>query len=224
MRYQVITPGINFYFRTDDFRSNKRNSIGLYYYSVKRDDPPDSYTTPNYELFYLRHLFSNRGALKHITIETGLQYSKKFSKFEMTFDYRRLLSNGSQFTARFFAGKFLSHGQQEQIVMAEGGFKSMVLPVTANDYLLTSNLTLGVWKWIELYADFGILKNHGVNSDFLYGSGIRFNILPDYLEIFFPLHTSNGWEFNEIPYETKIRFILTFSPKQLSNLFSRRWF
>ena len=256
LRYQVITPGINFYFRTDDFRSNKRNSIGLYYYSVKRDDPPDSFTTPNYELLYLRHLFSNRGALKHITIETGLQYSKKFTKFEMIFDYRRLLSNGSQFTARFFAGKFLSHGQQEtnffdfnlnrpqdylfrynyfgrsendglfsqQIVMAEGGFKSMVLPVTANDYLLTSNLTLGVWKWIELYADFGILKNHGVNSHFLYGSGIRFNILPDYLEIFFPLHSSNGWEFNEIPYETKIRFILTFSPKQLSNLFSRRWF
>ena len=31
----------------------------------------------------------------------------------MTFDYRRLLTNGSQFTARFFAGKFLSHGQQE---------------------------------------------------------------------------------------------------------------
>ena len=108
--------------------------------------------------------------------------------------------------------------------MAEGGFKSMVLPVTANDYLLTSNLTIGVWRWIELYADFGMLKNHGVNSHFLYGSGIRFNILPDYLEIFFPLHTSNGWEFNEIPYETKIRFILTFSPKQLSNLFSRRWF
>lgn len=256
LRYQVITPGINLYFRTDDFRSNKRNAIGLYYYSVMRDDPPDPIITPNYELFYLRYIFSNRGALKHTTFETGLQYSKKFTKVEMTFDYRRLFPNGSQFTARFFAGKFLSHNQREtnffdfnlnrpqdylfrynyfgrsesdgffsqQIVMAEGGFKSRLFPATANDYLLSSNLTLGVWKWIELYTDFGILKNHGANPHFLYGSGVRFNILTDYLEIFFPLHTINGWEFNEIPYETKIRFILTLSPKQLTKLFSRRWF
>ena len=175
---------------------------------------------------------------------------------EMTFDYRKLLTNGSQFTARIFAGKFLSHNQREtnffdfnlnrpqdylfrynyfgrsendgffsqQIVMAEGGFKSMLIPTTANDYLLTTNLTMGIWKWIEAYIDLGILKNRRSNPHFLYGSGIRFNILPDYLEIFFPLHTNKGWEFNQIPYETKIRFILLLSPKQLSKLFSRRWF
>ena len=256
LRYQVITPGINLYFRTDDFRSNKQNAIGLYYFSVKRDSPPDPITNPNYELFNLRYVYSNRGALKHTTFETGLQYSKKFTKVEMTFDYRKLLTNGSQFTARIFAGKFLSHNQREtnffdfnlnrpqdylfrynyfgrsendgffsqQIVMAEGGFKSMLFPTTANDYLLTTNLTMGIWKWIEAYIDLGILKNRKSNPHFLYGSGIRFNILPDYLEIFFPLHTNKGWEFNEIPYETKIRFILLFSPKQLSKLFSRRWF
>ena len=100
----------------------------------------------------------------------------------------------------------------------------MLFPTTANDYLLTTNLTMGIWKWIEAYIDLGILKNRKSNSHFLYGCGIRFNILPDYLEIFFPLHTNKGWEFNQIPYETKIRFILLLSPKQLSKLFSRRWF
>ena len=47
--------------------------------------------------------------------------------------------------------------------MAEGGFKSKLLPVTANDYLITINLTLGVWKWIEAYTDLGILKNQNKN-------------------------------------------------------------
>jgi hypothetical protein len=83
---------------------------------------------------------------------------------------------------------------------------------------------MGIWKWIEAYVDLGILKNRNHNPHFLHGSGIRLNILPDYLEIFLPLHTNKGWEFNENHYETKIRFILLFSPKQLSKLFSRRWF
>ena len=108
--------------------------------------------------------------------------------------------------------------------MAEGGFKSMILPNTSNDFLLTTNLTIGIWKWIEAYFDIGTLKNRIGKPHFLYGSGIRFNILPDYLEIFLPIHSNNGWEFNENPYESKIRFILLFSPKQLSQLFSRRWF
>ena len=256
LRYQVITPGINLFFRTPDFRSNKRSALSLYYYSVKRDSPPDPVTTPNYELFYLRYTNSNRGALKYSSFNTGIQLSKKFTKIEMSFDYRRLLPNGSQFTARFFAGKFLKHNQREstffdfnlnrpqdylfrynyfgrseddgvfsqQIVMAEGGFKSLLLPATANEYLLSTNLTIGIWKWIEAYTDLGVVKNHKRNPHFFYGSGVRLNVLPDYMEIFFPLHTSNGWEFSEVPYETKIRFILTFSPKQLTNLFSRKWF
>ena len=90
-----------------------KNSIGLYYYSVNRDSPPDPITNPNYELLNLRYIYSNRGALKHTTFETGLDYSKRFAKLEMTFDFRRLMSNGSQFSLRIFAGKFLSHNQRE---------------------------------------------------------------------------------------------------------------
>jgi hypothetical protein len=255
LRYQVITPSINFLFRTPDFRSNKRHSLGLYYYSVKRESPPYPVTNPNYELFNLRYFYSNRGALKHITFGSNVQLSEKFSKVEMTFDFRRLLANGSQFTARFFAGKFLNHNIREtkffdfnlnrpqdylfqynffgrsesegvfsqQIVMAEGGFKSILSAATANDYLLTTNLTMGVWKWIEVYTDLGILKGHSTNPYFLYGSGIRLNFLPDYLEIFFPLHSTNGWETEDSSYKTKIRFILTLRPKQLAGLFSRKW-
>ena len=108
--------------------------------------------------------------------------------------------------------------------MAEGGFKSMLLPTTANDYLLTTNLTMGIWKWIEAYIDLGILKNRKSNSHFLYGCGIRFNILPDYFEIFFPLYSSNGFEPTQSRYATKIRFIFTPRLRTLSSLFTRKWF
>ncbi|MEK9603505.1 MAG: hypothetical protein VW127_03675, partial [Flavobacteriaceae bacterium] len=89
---------------------------------------------------------------------------------------------------------------------------------------LSTNLTLGIWKWIEGYVDLGILKNHNANPYYLYGSGIRLNILPDYLELFFPLHNNDGWEIDNTPYETKIRFVLKMSPRELSKLFSRKWF
>tara|TARA_A100001011_G_scaffold251572_2_gene259761 strand:- start:1231 stop:3855 length:2625 start_codon:yes stop_codon:yes gene_type:complete len=256
LRYQVINPKLNFYFRTNNFRSNKLHVLGLYYYSVKRDKYPDPITSPNYDLFNLRYKFSNRGALKYITLGANFQYSKKFGKIDLTLDYRKLLFNGTQFTARLFAGKFLYHNQQQtkyfdfnlnrpqdylfrynyfgrseqdgffsqQIVMAEGGFKSKLPPTTGNDYLITTNLTIGVWKWIESYIDFGIIKNQNKNPHFLYASGIRLNILPDYLELFFPFHSMDSWEFDGKSYETKIRFILTLNPKQLGNLFSRRWF
>lgn len=256
LRYQVISPSWTFMFRTKNFRRNERHAIGLYYYNVYREKPSETFTNPNYELFNLRYLFSNQGALKHTTFDSNFQFAGKFTKMELEFDFRRLLANGSQFTARLFAGKFLHHNYKQtnffdfnlnrpqdylfrynyfgrsenqgfysqQIVMAEGGFKSVHQNSTANDYLLSANITLGIWNWIEAYADVGTLKNKGESAHAYFGSGIRLNIIPDYLELFFPIYSSNGWEIDETPYENKIRFVLILNNKQLLGLFSRRWF
>ena len=99
--------------------------------------------------------------------------------------------------------------------MAEGGFKSIHNPSSANDYLLATNLTLGVWKWVEAYADLGLVKNRSTKAKSFFGSGIRLNMVPDYLEIFFPVYGSDGFAFDETPYEQKIRFILTLSSNKL---------
>ena len=112
----------------------------------------------------------------------------------------------------------------QQTVMAEGGFKSIHNPSSANDYLLATNLTLGVWKWVEAYADLGLVKNRNTKAKSFFGSGIRLNMVPDYLEIFFPVYGSDGFAFDETPYEQKIRFILTLSSNKLFTLFSRKWF
>ena len=47
----------------------------------------------------------------------------------------------------------------QQFIMSEGGFKSKFKNPLANDFLISSNIGIGLWKWIELYADIGISKN-----------------------------------------------------------------
>ena len=256
LRYQVFRPALTLYFRTDNFRLNKRHLLGIYYFYVNREKSKNSNVNPNYKLINLRYLYSNPGAIKHITFDSNFQFSQKFTKMEFEFDIRRLLPNGSQISARFFIGKFLNHNSKQtkffdfnlnrpqdylfrynyfgrsedkgfysqQIVMAEGGFKSMHSIATANDYLFSANITLGIWKWIEAYSDIGSLKNRGEKVYTYFGSGIRFNIIPDYLELYFPFISSNGWEINQSDYKKKIRFVLTLNTKQFLGLFSRRWF
>ena len=49
--------------------------------------------------------------------------------------------------------------------------------------MLTSNLYLGIWKWIEGYLDLGTLKNKNEDPRYFYGTGIRLNLLPSPISI-----------------------------------------
>jgi hypothetical protein len=109
--------------------------------------------------------------------------------------------------------------------MSEGGFKSKFLNPLANDYIVSSNLGIGLWKWVELYADLGISKNIGSLPRGYYDSGLRLNLLPDFLEIFLPIQSSeNQIEFNNRNYLSSLRFVIALEPKTLLGLFNRKWF
>ncbi len=112
----------------------------------------------------------------------------------------------------------------QQIIIAEGGFKSKLDNPFANDWILTANASFNLWRWIELYGDAGVIKNKGLNSRFVYDSGIRLNLVTDYFELYFPIYSNNGWEIAQPAYDEKIRFIVTLSPKTLIGLFTRKWF
>ncbi len=134
-------------------------------------------------------------------------------------------------TDYLFQYQYLGRSEQtgiysQQFIFAEGGFKSKFNNPYSNDLLVTLNAGFGIWKWLEGYFDFGIIKNKNENSRFLYDSGLRINILPDYLELFFPVYNSNGFQLtdNLTPYSEKIRFLLTLQPKTLTKLFTRKWF
>ncbi len=112
----------------------------------------------------------------------------------------------------------------QQIIINEGGFKSKLPVSTANQWITTLNTSIGLWRWIEIYNDVGLLKNINQNIYFAYENGIRFNFVNNYFELYFPVHSNNGWEITQAKYPSKIRFVFTTDVRLLFNFFRRGLF
>ena len=112
----------------------------------------------------------------------------------------------------------------QQIIPAEGGFKSQLQPEFANQWITTFNANTNIWKWIFAYGDVGLVKNKGENTQFLYDSGIRLSLVQDYFEVYFPVYSNLGWEIADKNYDQKIRFIVTLDINTLLRLFTRQWY
>lgn len=112
----------------------------------------------------------------------------------------------------------------QQIIIAEGGFKSQLDTPFANQWMTTANVTTSIWRYIQAYGDVGFLKNKFDSAKFVYDSGIRLNLVEDYFEIFFPIYSNNGWEIGQKNYDQRIRFMFTVDPQVLLGLFKRKWY
>ncbi|WP_262420331.1 metalloprotease [Flagellimonas meishanensis] len=112
----------------------------------------------------------------------------------------------------------------QQIIIAEGGFKSQLENPFANDWIATTNASTNIWRWVEAYGDIGFIKNRGDDARFVYDSGIRLNLVTDYFELYFPVYSKRGWEIAQDDYGQRIRFVVTISPRTLIGLFTRKWF
>ena len=112
----------------------------------------------------------------------------------------------------------------QQIIIAEGGFKSQLDTPFANQWITTLNANTNIWNWIYAYGDAGFVKNRGDSAKFVYDAGIRLSLVADFFELFFPVVSNNGFEINQPNYEEQIRFIITLSPQTLIGLFTREWY
>jgi hypothetical protein len=111
----------------------------------------------------------------------------------------------------------------QQVIINEGGFKSKLPVPYANQWLTTLNTSIGIWRWIEVYNDVGLVKNRNQSVYFAHENGIRLNFIQDILELYFPFHSNLGWEISQPRYASKIRFVLVIKPKRIYN-FVRRGF
>jgi len=109
----------------------------------------------------------------------------------------------------------------QQYIITEGGFKSVLPTRFANQFMISNNSSVGIWKWIETYNDVAFLKNRNQPLYFAYESGIRFNFIHEIFEIYFPLYSNNGWEIAQAAYPQKIRFSLSTDVKSIYNFFRR---
>ena len=112
----------------------------------------------------------------------------------------------------------------QQFIAAEGGFKSRFEQPYVDDFLLSLNASIGLWKWIEAYGDLGYIQRKNQSAEVLFGSGFRLNLVPDFLEVYFPFYNSNGLQMKGPRYHEKIRYVIVFDPQTLTQLFSRKWF
>lgn len=154
--------------------------------------------------------------------------------FAGTFLHNKTTTNEFDFsldrpTDYLFDYSYLGRSEQtgylsQQIIIAEGGFKSIFKNNSASQWMVTSNGSIGIWRWIEAYADAGFYKSKGMKPQFKYDSGIRLNFITDFLEIYFPIQSSLGFEPTQFNYSSKIRFVLTISPGRIYNFIKRGFY
>ncbi|MBA6316379.1 metalloprotease [Cellulophaga baltica] len=171
--------------------------------------------------FEYRKLFAN-----NMQLNTRFFAGKFISNTSNTDFYSFALDRPTDYLFDYnYLGRSEASGlYSQQLVIAEGGFKSKLANPFANDFLATTNTSISVWRWIELYGDLGLTKNKNENARFVYDSGVRLNLVTDYFELYFPLYSNNGWEVAQPDYSQKIRFIVTLSPRTLTRLITRKWF
>ena len=179
----------------------------------------DNFGKINLVFDYRKLLKSNRQFQARVYLGKFFWNNDQFDNF----NYNLGRSSGYLFSQNYLGRSERTGLLSQQFIMAGGGFKSFFNDPTTNNFILTSNLNVGIWKWIEGYLDIGILKDSGEDSRYYYGTGLRLNLLPDFFELYFPISSSNGFELNDFRYNNKIRFIVSYNLESLSRLFSRRW-
>ena len=95
----------------------------------------------------------------------------------------------------------------QEFILAEAGFKSHVRN-RANQWVMAFNADVPLWKVFHLYGDFGWYKNRETSGKFIWDSGVRLEILPSILSIYFPLQSYLGFEPSQEKYAKRIRFSL----------------
>lgn len=168
-----------------------------------------------------RKLFDNNRTLNVRVFAGTFLHNKTTSSY---FDFGLDRPSDYLFESEYLGRSETSGVFSQQLIVADGFFKSMLETRTANRWMTTLNANYTIWNWIDVFGDAGFMKNKGIEPKFVYDSGIRLNLVTDYFELFLPVYSSNGWEIGQQNYGERIRFIATFRPETLINLFTRKWF
>ena len=109
----------------------------------------------------------------------------------------------------------------QQFFLAEGGFRSQLSESFANQFLVSFNTSVGLWRWVEFYNNVAFIKNRNQSLFFGYENGIRLNFIDSIFELHFPLYNNNGWLLDQRGYSNNIRFVIQANPRAIFNFFRR---
>jgi hypothetical protein len=111
----------------------------------------------------------------------------------------------------------------QEYVLAESGFKTK-FDFTVNQWIITTNMEIPIWKMLDIYADAGVFKNRLEKADFIYDSGVKIKVIPDFLEFYLPVQSSLGFEPAMDNYWERIRFTFNFNLSSIINHLRRGWY
>ena len=200
-----------------------------------------------YNLWNIGYSYSDNSLIHEKYIGTNLQWMEDFQKISAEAFYRWEFAKDKKISFRLFAGYFLRNdtknalfnygisrvsnytfsygllGQSatsgilsQQFILAEGGFKSF-FNTSVNQFITSINIDSHLWKWFNLYADAGIYKNRTRQAEFIWDSGVKVKVVPDFLEIYFPIASSLGFEPGFKDYGRRIRYTLILNLGALIN-------
>lgn len=207
-----------------------------------------------YNIWNLGYSYADRQMIHEKYLGANLQLMEDFQKISGEAYYRWEYAKDKKISFRFFGGYFLTNktknnlfdygisrvsnysfsygllGQSavsglfsQQLILAEGGFKSYI-GNSANQWITSVNVDSHVWRWFNLYADAGVYKNKRFSPHFIWDSGVKVKVIPDFLEVYFPLQSSLGFEPTFKDYGRRIRFTLSLNFSAITSYFRRGWF
>ncbi|MFV0237410.1 MAG: hypothetical protein ACK5HU_02590, partial [Flavobacteriales bacterium] len=209
-----------------------------------------------YAIFNPTFSHSNNHKINELSYFVSLHQNKTFGKLFGEAYYRKRFTPRKVFGIRVFGGYFYHndtesdyfdfgldrvndymfsyqlYGRSEttgwlsqEYVLGEGGFKSD-FQEKANQWMVTSNLEADIWWRFSLYGDLGFFKNKYASTQFRYDTGVRLKLIPDFLEFYFPVQSSLGFEpsLNNKNYLERIRFIFKPSFGKAIRYLRRGWY
>lgn len=200
-----------------------------------------------YNLWNLGYSYSDNQMIHEKYIGTNIQWMEDFQKISAEAFYRWEYAKDKKISFRWFAGYFVKNetknnlfnygisrvsnysfsygllGQSatsgllsQQFILAEGGFKSL-FNTSVNQFITSVNVDSHVWKWFNVYADAGVYKNKNRGAKFIWDSGVKVKVIPDFLEVYFPIASSLGFEPGFKDYGYRIRYTLVLNLGALIN-------
>ncbi|MFT3918888.1 aminopeptidase [Cloacibacterium sp.] len=207
-----------------------------------------------YNIWNIGFVYSENNVILEKYLFGNLQIMDDYQKLTAESFYRWEYAKDKKISFRFFGGLFLTNHTRnntfnlgiskvsnysfsynllaqsastgilsQQFVLAEGGFKSLING-TVNQWIASSNVDAHVWKMFNVYADAGIYKNKTHDPKFIWDSGIKLKVIPDFLEIYFPLQSSLGFEPGFKNYSSRIRYTLNVNLNAVIGHFRRGWY
>lgn len=208
----------------------------------------------NYNLWSIGYGYTDNQMIHEKSLSISTQGMEDFNKITAEGLYRWEFAPKQKLSLRLFAGYFLRNQTRnntfdygiarvsnysfsytllgesansgilaQQFILADGGFKSFI-PGTVNQWITSFNVDSSVWKIFHVYADAGIYKNKDNPTQFIWDSGVKLRLIPDFLEVYFPIQSSLGFEPSFKDYAKRIRYTLILDLSSIINAARRGWY